>query len=213
MQLSGLEGQSFSRVSSLPECIATFTGVFPSMTFVATPEPIIKSTFFCLSYPDQSCTNHKDQANCENLHFDDFFSRIDCSKFRIFSPEKIIIDKSFMLNKNRKYTGCVNFSIFLRYQRIKILQSISIWRFLNYLFKIKWISTILFENEHNCLVWIFVPNDTKIICISGTTWPMIVKFCMRNLLIKRMISTAKNVEKSKKKSRFYFIVWVVSHGP
>ena len=79
---------SMSFVYSLPGLIATFTGVMPSITLVSTPENIItKSTFFCLSYPDQSCTNHKGQANCENFH--DFFSRYECSKFRILSPEKI----------------------------------------------------------------------------------------------------------------------------
>ena len=79
---------SISSVYSLPGLIATFTGC-PSMTLVSTPVIIIRSTFFCLSYPDQSCTNHKGQANCEKIHFDDFFSKIDCSKFRILSPEKI----------------------------------------------------------------------------------------------------------------------------
>ena len=77
-------------VYSLPGLIATFTGVLLSMTLVSTPEPIIRSTFFCLSYPDQSCTNHKGQENCENFHLDDFFNKIECSKLQILSSEKIL---------------------------------------------------------------------------------------------------------------------------
>ena len=38
--------------------------------------------------------------------------------------------------------------------------------------------------------------------ISETPWPMIVKFCMRNLLIIWKISTEKNFGKSKKKKKF-----------
>ena len=62
-------------VISLPGLIATFTGVVISMTLVSTYVIIIGSTFFCLSYPDQSCTNHRSQANCEKPHFDAFLAR------------------------------------------------------------------------------------------------------------------------------------------
>ena len=71
---------SLINVYSLPGLIATFTGVLLSMTLVSTLVKIIRSTFFCLSYPDQSCTNHKGQENWESLHLDDYFRRIECSK-------------------------------------------------------------------------------------------------------------------------------------
>ena len=71
---------SLINVYSLPGLIVTFTGVLLSMTLVSTLVKIIRSTFFCLSYPDQSCTNHKGQENWESLHLDDYFRRIECSK-------------------------------------------------------------------------------------------------------------------------------------
>ena len=78
----------FKIVISYPGLIGTFTGVLPFMTLVSTSVIIIRSTFFCLSNPDQSCTSHKGQENVKSLHSDDFLSRIEWSKPQMLSSGK-----------------------------------------------------------------------------------------------------------------------------
>ena len=102
---------SLSSIVSFPGwLLATCTGVWISKTPVPTIVPVIFSTFFSLSYPDQSCTKCKGQEKCKLVHFDAGFFLSDFSKLQFSQSEKENLIHQIVkscVNKDDSFIKCL----------------------------------------------------------------------------------------------------------